>query len=137
MTNPHPTSATLPVLRISSADHQRLCLLVHTAMKSQPRLRDGLQALQSELLRADVMPPEIIPANVVVMGSTVEVADLGSGEVDTYTLVYPEQADPAAGKISILAPIGTAIIGFSAGDTFSWKTPGGARKLRIQKVTRA
>jgi regulator of nucleoside diphosphate kinase len=140
MTTPPTTvhvAPTLPMLRISSADHHRLSLLVHTAMKSQPRLREGLQALQSELLRADVMSPELIPATVVTMGATVEVEDLRSAEVDRYTLVYPEQADPAAGKISILSPIGTAIIGFAVGDVFTWKTPGGERRLRINAVTRA
>lgn len=127
---------TLPALRISLSDHERLRLLVDTVIKSQPRLRETLQPLRTELERADVLPPEVIPPGVVVMGSKVEVEDRESGEVDTYTLVYPERADTAAGRISILAPIGMALIGFAEGDTFIWRTPGGPRQLLIRKVER-
>jgi regulator of nucleoside diphosphate kinase len=70
------------------------------------------------------------------MGSRVEIEDLESGEVDTYTLVYPDQADAAQGRLSIFAPIGTAILGFTEGDTFAWNTPGGTRKLRIRAAGR-
>ncbi len=128
------TGTTLPTLRISAADHERLRMLVDLMIKSQPRLRDTLQPLRTELARADVLPPEIMPRTVVGMGSKVEIADLESGEVDTYTLVYPEHADGAAGRLSILAPIGMAILGFAEGDTFSWRTPGGTRQLLIRKV---
>lgn len=132
--NPNPSSV-LPALRISSADHQRLRLLVAAAIQSQPRLRGTLQPLQTELARAEVLPAVLVPPTVVVMGSRVEVEDRESGEVDTYTLVYPEQADGASGRLSILAPIGMAIIGFAEGDTFAWRTPGGTRQLLIRKVT--
>jgi len=73
MTTTHAT--TLPVLRISSSDHQRLRFLVERVIESQPRLRETLQPLRAELERADVLPAEIIPGNVVVMGSTVEIED--------------------------------------------------------------
>lgn len=129
-------TTTLPHLRISSSDHERLRLLVASVIEAQPRLRETLEPLRIELDRADVLPPEILPGTVVVMGSKVEIEDRESGEVDTYTLVYPEQADAAAGRISILAPIGTAMIGFSEGDTFTWRTPGGPRQLLIRKVER-
>jgi regulator of nucleoside diphosphate kinase len=126
--------STLPSLRVSASDHERLRLLVSSAIQSQPRLREALEPLRSELERANVLPAEIIPPTVVVMGSTVEVEDRESGDVDTYTLVYPEHADAAAGRLSILAPIGTAILGFAQGDTFAWRTPGGTRQLFIRKV---
>lgn len=122
------------MLRISAADHERLRLLVNTMIASQPRLRATLQPLRTELERADVLPPEVMPRTVVVMGSKVEIEDRESGEVDTYTLVYPEHADGAAGRLSILAPIGMAVIGFAEGDTFAWRTPGGTRQLLIRKV---
>lgn len=130
------TETILPVLRLSSADHQRLRLLVDTVIKSQPRLRATLEPLRAELERADVLPPELLPRTVVAMGSTVEVEDRESGEVDTYTLVYPEHADGAAGRLSILAPLGMGLIGFAEGDTFAWRTPGGTRQLLIRKVER-
>lgn len=130
----NPTTSTLPNLRISGKDHERLRFLVNAVIQSQPRLREKLEPLKIELERADVLPAEVIPSTVVVMGSRVEIEDRESGEVDTYTLVYPENADGAAGRLSILAPIGTAIIGFAQGDTFAWKTPGGTRQLLIRKV---
>lgn len=129
------TQTALPQLRISSNDHQRLRLLVDAMIKSQPRLKETLQPLRTELERAQVLAPELMPRNVVIMGSTVEVEDRESGEIDTYTLVYPEQADAASGRLSILAPIGMALIGFAEGDTFAWRTPGGQRRLLIRKVT--
>lgn len=122
------------MLRISAADHERLRLLVNTMIQAQPRLRETLQPLRTELERADVLPPEAMPRTVVVMGSKVEIEDRENGEVDTYTLVYPEHADGAAGRLSILAPIGMAVIGFAEGDTFAWRTPGGTRQLLIRKV---
>lgn len=128
------TETTLPTLRLSTSDHQRLRMLVDMVIKAQPRLRETLQPLRTELERADVLPPEVMPRTVVVMGSKVEVEDLESGEVDTYTLVYPEQADGAAGRLSILAPLGMGLIGFTEGDTFAWRTPGGTRQLLIRKV---
>ncbi|MEY3773756.1 MAG: hypothetical protein RLZZ129_536 [Verrucomicrobiota bacterium] len=129
------TVTTLPLLRISTSDHLRLRMLVDMVIKSQPRLRATLEPLRAELERADVLPPELLPNTVVVMGSTVEVEDRESGEVDTYTLVYPEHADGAAGRLSILAPLGMGLIGFAEGDTFAWRTPGGTRQLLIRKVT--
>ncbi|HRJ46109.1 MAG TPA: GreA/GreB family elongation factor [Opitutaceae bacterium] len=129
------TSTTLPLLRISTSDHLRLRMLVDIVIKSQPRLRATLEPLRAELERADVLPPELLPHTVVVMGSKVEVQDLESGEVDTYTLVYPEHADGAAGRLSILAPLGMGLIGFTEGDTFTWCTPGGPRQLLIRKVS--
>jgi regulator of nucleoside diphosphate kinase len=129
------TETTLPVLRLSTSDHQRLRMLVDMVIQSQPRLRETLQPLRNELERADVLPPELLPRTVVVMGSKVEVEDRESGEVDTYTLVYPEHADGAAGRLSILAPLGIGLIGFAEGDTFTWRTPGGPRQLLIRKVS--
>jgi regulator of nucleoside diphosphate kinase len=127
-------TTSLPTLRITASDRQRLRELVSSVIQSQPRLRETLQPLQEELERAEVLERWNIPATTVVMGSRVEIEDVENGEVDPYTLVYPEQADIAAGKLSILAPIGTAIIGFSEGDTFTWKTPGGPRQIRLRKV---
>ncbi|KXU34172.1 hypothetical protein AXK12_07785 [Cephaloticoccus capnophilus] len=125
---------SLPRLRLTTADHDRLRLLVDTAIQSQPRLRETLAPLQAELKRAEVLAPADIPSNVVIMGATVQIEDKESGELDTYTLVYPEQADGAEGRLSILAPIGMAIIGFAEGDSFIWRTPGGTRQLYISKV---
>jgi regulator of nucleoside diphosphate kinase len=131
---PSPTP-TLPALRLSTTDHQKLRLLVETAMRGNPRERTQWEPLQHELARAQVLPAAELPGDVVTMGSTVEIEDSATGERDTYTLVFPEHADGLAGRLSILAPIGMAIIGFAQGDTFTWKTPGGPRRLRLRRVT--
>jgi hypothetical protein len=85
-------------------------------------------------INADLAARGLLPRTVVAMGSTVEVEDRESSEVDTYTLVYPEHADGAAGRLSMLAPLGMGLIGFTEGDKFAWRTPGGPRELLIRKV---
>jgi regulator of nucleoside diphosphate kinase len=68
------------------------------------------------------------------MNSTVSLRDLGTNEVETYTLVFPECADIANNKLSVLAPIGTAVLGYRVGDEFRWRVPEGWRKLKIEQV---
>lgn len=134
MNQTNPTT-TLPALRISRPDHERLRLLVEAMGNTRPQLRESLLPLRRELERAEVLAPADVPPSVVKMGSRIEIEDRETGAVDTYTLVYPEDADAAIGKISVLAPIGMAVIGFAEGDTFEWKTPGGLRRLLIRKVS--
>ena len=66
--------------------------------------------------------------------NTAGMLDLSSGERREYTLTYPAEADVAAGRISVLAPLGTALLGYREGDEFEWQMPGGLRRLRIEKV---
>lgn len=126
---------TLPTLRLTESDHDGLRMLIDSLVPNNPRMKALLEPLSTELARAEVIPDALISDQVVRMGSSFQVEDLASGEVDTYTLVYPDYADAAAGLISILVPIGMGVIGFSEGDTFSWRTPGGVRKLKLLKVT--
>ena len=65
---------------------------------------------------------------------TVVVLDLETGEEETYTLVFPENADISSGKISILAPVGTGMLGYEVGDTFEWDVPGGVRRLKVKQI---
>ncbi len=95
---------------------------------------EHLAKLQDELKKAEIVDSRDVPADVVTMRSTVELTDLGTGKVETYTLVFPEEADIELGKVSILAPIGTAMLGYRVGDEFEWKVPAGMRKLRVSKV---
>jgi regulator of nucleoside diphosphate kinase len=64
----------------------------------------------------------------------VEFEDLGTGEVEEYTITFPERANVEKKRLSILAPIGTALIGYRVGDLVSWSTPGGVRQLKIRRV---
>jgi regulator of nucleoside diphosphate kinase len=93
-----------------------------------------LQELEDELLRAEVVEPRQIPADVVTMNSRVALKDLATGEEMVYELVFPSDARLEENRISILAPVGTALLGYRAGDTITWKVPGGTRKIKITKI---
>lgn len=93
-----------------------------------------LQSLREELNRAIVVSPDEIPPDVVTMNSTVRIRDVHSKELNTYTLVYPRDADIAVGKLSVLAPIGTAILGYREGDLVQWNVPSGLTRFRIEDL---
>lgn len=93
----------------------------------------NLDLLRDELDRATIVKSGEIPPNVVTMNSRVKFADLNSREELQITLVYPHSADASAGKISILAPVGAALLGLSVGDHIEWPVPSG--KTRTLKVT--
>ena len=97
--------------------------------------RRALAGLRAELERALLLPAASMPSEVVRIGSAVEVLDLTDGETSRYTLCFPEHAEISAGRLSVFAPLGTALLGFSAGREFTWEMPGGPRRLRILGVT--
>ena len=122
---------------ISDADIERLEQLVfgHRRWGGGTRwVREEVRALEAELDRAEVVPSGDIPNDVVTMHSEVRITDLTAGEERTLTLVYPIEADSTRGRISILAPIATALLGYRVGDTVEWKVPGGVRRLRIDAL---
>lgn len=91
-------------------------------------------ALAGELRRARVVPRSQLPPDVVTMSSTVRLRDLETGEEETYTLVYPADADIGENKLSVLAPVGTALLGYRAGDVVEWPVPAGVSRFRIEAV---
>ena len=119
---------------ITEFDLKRLRKLLEDAQYTEYRKSPYLERLQLEIDRAEVVPPAAIPDDVITMNSTVSIEDLDTGEEETYTLVFPENADMSTGKISILAPIGTAMLGYEVGDSFEWDVPAGTRKLRVKKI---
>ena len=120
---------------ITRDDNSKLRLLLATALHSNASA--SLQKLREELDRAAVIDPAGIPAGVVTMESTVEFEDLGTSEVEEYTITFPDRADVEKKRLSILAPVGTALIGCRVGDVVSWSTPGGVRRLKVRRVTPA
>ncbi|MCC7548928.1 MAG: nucleoside diphosphate kinase regulator [Burkholderiales bacterium] len=97
-------------------------------------LRPGGQ-LEEELDRATIVPSAAVPATVVTMHSRVRYLDESTGERRDVEIVYPEQADVAAGKISVLAPVGTALLGLSVGQPIDWRFPDGrTRRLRVEAL---
>ena len=116
---------------ITSNDFQRLQFIQGmTEDKDRADLRD----LVDELNRAVVVPPAELPADVITMNSRVRLVDLDSGKTHEYTLVYPNDANYAEGKVSIVAPVGAAMIGYRQGDEFEWELPGGRRRFRVEAV---
>lgn len=119
---------------ITAVDAEKLRQLVWEAQSTEYRHSPYLKMLSQELDRAEIVEPQNVPAGVVTMNSQASLVDLESGEEMVYTLVFPDAADPIQGKISVLAPIGTAMLGYQVGDTFEWETPDGMRKIRVEKV---
>ena len=119
---------------ITKFDLKRLKELVHVGLSFADRDRGLLEHLQQELDRAHIVEPAAIPHDVVTMNSHVHLKNLDTGQESELTLVFPSNADLEHHKISVLAPIGTAILGYRAGDTVDWPVPAGVRKVQIQEV---
>jgi regulator of nucleoside diphosphate kinase len=119
---------------MSVADHKRLKRLIESAQADSRIRGDFVVALESELDRARVVSSGKVPADVVTMNSVVRLRDLDSDETEQYELVFPEEADIAQNRISVLAPIGTAILGYRRGDVIEWPVPIGLRRLRVEKI---
>jgi regulator of nucleoside diphosphate kinase len=123
---------TTPIY-ITREDNSKLRLLVTTALYSHANA--ALAQLRKELDRASIIDSTEIPPGVVTMDSCVEFEDLATGEVEEYTITFPDRANVEHKRLSILAPIGTALIGCREGNIVSWSTPGGVRRLKIRRVT--
>lgn len=119
---------------ITDFDLQRLQDLIENASRRPSRDGRHLEELGQELLKAEVVEPTGIPPDVITMNSRVCLSDMVSGEDLIYTLVFPGDADLESGKISVLAPIGTAMIGYRTGDRITWRVPGGIKKLKVKKI---
>ena len=90
--------------------------------------------LIEELERAKVLDIEDFPTDVITMNTKIKVRDLKTGDTFIYTIVYPEDADIEKNKISILAPIGTALLGYKLGDIIEWDVPAGKRRLKVETI---
>lgn len=112
---------TKPTITLSSLDMDRLDAL----MEKLPANFPGRDALEAELDRADVQDPQDMPADVVTMNSSVRFTLLENGKNQTLTLVYPKEADGSADKVSVFAPVGTALLGLRVGDIFELPSPAG------------
>lgn len=117
---------------ITEFDRKRLEDLLERSRNSESN--GNLDALRAELGRAEVVGPEQIPPDVITMNSTVSLVDITTSEEEEYTLVFPKDADADAGKVSVMAPLGMAMLGFRVGDMFEWDVPMGRRRWRVKKV---
>lgn len=121
-------------LYITREDNLKLRALLHGLRTNASA---SLQKLREELDRAVVIDSAACPDDVVRMDTTVEFADVESGEVEEYILSYPDRADVELKRISVLAPIGTALLGARIGQRVTWPTPGGDREICIRRVAPA
>lgn len=119
---------------LTRTDYERLKALVSVDPDPSDPDKKALHELRAEIERAKIVDSKDIDPDVVTVNSRVRIQDLDSGEEKDYTLVYPLSADIVQGKISVLVPLGTALIGFRKGDVVEWKVPGGLRKFKIKKV---
>ncbi|KAB2696454.1 nucleoside diphosphate kinase regulator [Brucella haematophila] len=123
-----------PNIVVSDVDYERLMGLANSVSEQHEEIADELMA---ELDRAKVVPAKRLPQNVVHMGSVVEFRS-NDGHERRVTLVYPGEADIAQGKVSILTPIGTALIGLAPGQSISWTARDGrAHELNVISVSTA
>lgn len=122
-------------IHITEFDLNRLNKLIEM-LEDEPVQRDRkyIEELDEELRRAKVMDPRNVPRDIVTMNTRVRVKDLDTGAEMIYQLVFPGDADVKQNKISILAPVGTALIGFKVGETVEWQVPSGVKKIRIEEI---
>ncbi len=122
-----------PEIVLSSLDSERLYSLIDSLPKNSV---PGIEELEEELGRAKVVEPKEIPASIVTMNSTVRFFVESTKKEFELTLVYPKNVDSNGKTISILAPVGSALLGLSIGDQIEWPRPGGGfLKVKITEIT--
>jgi regulator of nucleoside diphosphate kinase len=119
---------------ITEADYGRLRRLIDSSRRLRQGDEEHFDALEQELERATVARSTDVPHSIVTMNSWVRVKDLNSGGELIYQIVFPRDADFTRNRISVLAPIGTALLGYRAGNTVECQAPSGTRRLHILEV---
>ena len=121
-------------LYITAIDKERLHELIISTRKNAAESEIHLRDLEAELEKAIIVQPRDAPKDVVTMDSQVCVKDLDTQGETVYTLVFPSFSDIEQNRISVLSPVGTALLGYRTGDIIEWKVPAGIRKLKIKKI---
>jgi regulator of nucleoside diphosphate kinase len=119
---------------VTASDHAELRSLITLTGKVSQRVKWELRLLEKELKRARIVAPDEIPPDVITINSRAELLDLETGERMEFTLVLPADANINDGKISVLAALGTTMLGYRVGDEFVWHVPHGLRRLKVTKL---
>jgi regulator of nucleoside diphosphate kinase len=126
-------SAMSPIF-ITQFDYDRLSRLLDRLRREGRAAANGADMLEDELERATIVDPRTVPPTVVTMNSEVEVASLDDGQTMRLTVVFPGEASPKSGRISVLAPLGSALLGAGVGDEIVCARPGGPQRLRVERI---
>lgn len=119
---------------ITKFDMDRLLELIEGVRSSPKFNKINIDLLEKELYRGVLVDPQSVPSDVITMNSKVSITDTESGEMMTYTLVFPSAANISENKLSILAPLGIALIGYRKGDIIEWPVLSGIRKLKVAEI---
>jgi len=121
-------------LQITNLDYQRLFNLINSVRDTMKDDLHNIETLEQEIDRAKRIEPRKIGPDFVTMNSEVEVIDLASGRVMTFKLVYPQDADFKNNRLSVLSPLGSALIGYREGDEVEFRVPAGTKKVKITRI---
>jgi regulator of nucleoside diphosphate kinase len=120
---------------VTKTDRERLSNMIELARDQHDRANlHYVGKLEKELKYADVVAPEEIPPDVVTMRSRIKLKDLDTDEEKVYSIVFPSEANFDEGKISILAPLATALLGYKQGDTVEFEAPARLRRLQVLEI---
>lgn len=125
------TTVERPRIRITASDFDRLeQLLDSPAARKLP----GAEALREEVERADIIDGEVPAGEFITMGATATFVEKTTGQKHELALVYPQDADGSAERVSILAPVGSALLGLSVGQTIQWPVRGRTLELEVLSI---
>lgn len=116
---------------ITNFDRERLYSIINNNRLASPKIKAQIERLEEELEKAVIVEPENIPADVVTMNTKLRLRDEQSGEERILSLVFPSDANLEKNRISVLAPVGTALLGYRVGDIIEWEVPSGTKTFCI------
>jgi regulator of nucleoside diphosphate kinase len=119
---------------ITQYDLERLLKVLRELPEKKHVTGFSVQELEDELNRGIVVSPKEVPENVITMNSRVLMRDVESGNDMTLWLVFPDKVDAVKNPVSILSPLGTAMIGYKVGDVFEWESPSGTKKIEVLDI---
>ena len=122
------------LIYITDNDMKRLKELIMVAKEFGNKDKKYLRELEDELDKGEVVNSRDIPNNIITMNSKVRLRDINTQKEMICWLVFPDDSNADQGKISILAPIGTALLGYKVGDIIEWKVPAGLTKLKVEEI---